>query len=322
MFLILDRNPAKDTILSIEKQYQERFSEAKIISLGPILLGDVDLSAVEYGQYERMFDSITRDDLIRVAEKYSDIGVTTVFLVPTKVYDVYFNSDISDDVIVYQERECQLFVCSESELRLRKIGHYAAVIIRNRGDYVSRSDVMDYLMTNSMHSYQTENWSLTFMWKGVCKSAGMRDVRGAAYLEFVSEDRFRKYATSKEISKALIGINLTGNGGHIIVFPDPIYEFYMKNPGRYDVKKGVTIVSEGFLMFDPTTNFLVPEHILIDEIDRSVLSEKYGDLNKLPKISVRDTISMWYGFKVGDVIEIRRTIGGVDEKYYRMVTEV
>ncbi len=73
------------------------------------------------------------------------------------------------------------------------------------------------------------------------------------------------------------------------------------------------------LIANPIGNKMVPEHELCTEEMVEELLYKYSiTVDGLPKIFLRDPIVRWYGWKVGDVIEITRQNG---ELYYRIVVE-
>jgi DNA-directed RNA polymerase I, II, and III subunit RPABC1 len=75
------------------------------------------------------------------------------------------------------------------------------------------------------------------------------------------------------------------------------------------------------LLFNITKNRLVPKHRLItpDEVKR-VLEHYNCTINQLPKIKITDPVVKYYGFKIGNVCEIKRhsLITG-DSIYYRLV---
>lgn len=71
------------------------------------------------------------------------------------------------------------------------------------------------------------------------------------------------------------------------------------------------------LIANPMANKLVPKYKLCTKKMLEQLSEKYHiTIESLPKISLKDIVVRWYGWKIGDVVRVRRTSG---EFYYRMV---
>ena len=102
------------------------------------------------------------------------------------------------------------------------------------------------------------------------------------------------------------------NKQHAIVAHDAIA------PQAYEILRTHTVSNiELFmfkhLLFDPTTHVLTPPHtrIKIEDIGKMFKAEH------LPKILTTDPIVRFYGWKVGDVIEIKQTTG----YNYRVVCE-
>jgi DNA-directed RNA polymerase subunit H (RpoH/RPB5) len=79
------------------------------------------------------------------------------------------------------------------------------------------------------------------------------------------------------------------------------------------------------LLNNPHNSFLVPEHTPLTDDEKTTLLRTLGvPLSKLPLMFVTDPIARWYGFRVGQVIRIRRRelIGlnaGTTNIYYRAV---
>lgn len=61
------------------------------------------------------------------------------------------------------------------------------------------------------------------------------------------------------------------------------------------------------LVFNPTKHSLVPEHRLLKVNEAKEVLNRYNSTRlQLPKISRSDVIAKYYGFRTGDVIEIKR----------------
>nr|PNR37670.1 hypothetical protein PHYPA_020779 [Physcomitrium patens] len=80
---------------------------------------------------------------------------------------------------------------------------------------------------------------------------------------------------------------------------------------------GTTMFIEEELMFNPTSNVLVPKHCIASSSELQEMKEKGISHNSLPKIYAEDRICKWYGFKRGDIIRIERDY--CNEVYYRIV---
>lgn len=73
------------------------------------------------------------------------------------------------------------------------------------------------------------------------------------------------------------------------------------------------------LIANPMANKLVPKYKLCTEKMLRRLLEKYSIVaESLPRIRLRDVAVRWYGWKVGDVVRVKRASG---ELYYRMVAD-
>lgn len=89
------------------------------------------------------------------------------------------------------------------------------------------------------------------------------------------------------------------------------------------------LFTETDLIPNITKHQLVPKHIRVDNDERSEILNSYAKqpdgkihLNLLPGLSVNDPISVYYNFKVGDLIRIERPRrDGYFDITYRIVTE-
>jgi len=65
---------------------------------------------------------------------------------------------------------------------------------------------------------------------------------------------------------------------------------------------------ENEMAYDPTEHFLVPEHRALSvEEQRDFLMRNNISIDQIPSILTTDMISRYYGFRTGQVIEIKRT---------------
>ena len=70
-----------------------------------------------------------------------------------------------------------------------------------------------------------------------------------------------------------------------------------------------------------TKHVLVPRHKKINHLP--VIDGFEIDRNDLPKLNVNDKISLYYGLKIGDIVEITRFCGSQQpQKYWRLVEHV
>lgn len=83
----------------------------------------------------------------------------------------------------------------------------------------------------------------------------------------------------------------------------------------------VEILLQSNFQFNITKNYLVPKHEKVPKEKHSEILEKYNcKYNQLPRIQHNDPISIYYGFKKGDICKITRNdfIAG-NSIYYRYV---
>jgi len=69
----------------------------------------------------------------------------------------------------------------------------------------------------------------------------------------------------------------------------------------------IHVFQENEMSYDPTEHYFTPEHRLLSvEEQRDFLTRNKISIDKLPIILTTDMISRYYGFKPGQVIEIKR----------------
>lgn len=81
------------------------------------------------------------------------------------------------------------------------------------------------------------------------------------------------------------------------------------------------LFTENDLLVDITEHYLVPQHIALSESETKELLERLSiPADKLPRISINDPISRYYGFRQGQVIKIiRDSLAGGRSVAFRVV---
>ncbi len=76
-------------------------------------------------------------------------------------------------------------------------------------------------------------------------------------------------------------------------------------------------------MAEKEINFLIPQHKKLTEEEATLILDKYNlsDIQKLPKIKIKDLGISELDVKLGDVIEITRNSFAGSSKYFRVVVE-
>lgn len=88
-----------------------------------------------------------------------------------------------------------------------------------------------------------------------------------------------------------------------------------------DPKRTVEIFEKNAMLINITKHVLVPKHRVLSEEERTELFERYHiqDNSQLPKMTLSDPISRYYGLKKGQVVEITRNEDLNKHVSYRIV---
>lgn len=319
MLAIVDFSPATNVLQTIERTCAAHVGDAEIRLLGPQLI-DKDIGKLSYAEYENSFRSVS---LEKIESLVRDVTTNVVFLLPGAAYDLYFN-DLElrlrrPNFEVWEERDVILFDSHELQIRFHKIKHYAAVILRNRGERIARSALVSNV-GNKPHgtTFETDNWNIVFGWIYVAKEYGVKVPSVNTYVELCLEDKFKKYAVNKHVVE-IINTSLSNAKNHLVILPDDMYAVYDGRPPIMPAR--VTVVSESFLSFDLAEHVLVPRHGVVDGEALDRIRARYGNTDEFPLLFTDDPISKWYGFSEGQIVEIHRDNAGVAETYYRRVAK-
>ncbi|KAK8832738.1 hypothetical protein WA577_004132 [Blastocystis sp. JDR] len=107
----------------------------------------------------------------------------------------------------------------------------------------------------------------------------------------------------------------------VIVVKNKISNYARQACKKFEPVFHLDLFSENELLVDITEHFLVPQHILLSEKEKTALLERLSiPADKLPKISIDDPICHYYGFKEGQVIKIiRNSLSGGRSVAFRVV---
>lgn len=73
------------------------------------------------------------------------------------------------------------------------------------------------------------------------------------------------------------------------------------------VSYNISVFSEQEMSYDPTEHFLTPEHVgMTPEVQREFLKRNNITIDQLPGMLLTDIITRYYGFKLGQIVEIKR----------------
>lgn len=75
---------------------------------------------------------------------------------------------------------------------------------------------------------------------------------------------------------------------------------------EFDLKR-LTIMTHDFLMFPVGRHILVPKHTALNEEEKKMFVEhRKIQPQELPELKIYDPVSLYYGFKLNDIIKIER----------------
>lgn len=80
----------------------------------------------------------------------------------------------------------------------------------------------------------------------------------------------------------------------------------------------IEFLKEESLSYNITKHVLVPKHIKVSKKEGSEIKKMLSPSN-MSKMLVTDAVSMFYGYRPGDVIRIIRKVDGLDYIHYRIV---
>ena len=88
-----------------------------------------------------------------------------------------------------------------------------------------------------------------------------------------------------------------------------------------DPKRTIELFEKNAMLINITKHVLVPKHRILSEDERAELFERYHiqDNSQLPKMTLSDPISRYYGLKKGQVVEITRNEDLNKHVSYRVV---
>ncbi|OZJ01347.1 hypothetical protein BZG36_05789, partial [Bifiguratus adelaidae] len=126
--------------------------------------------------------------------------------------------------------------------------------------------------------------------------------------------RFMEVFEKKDLSQVMAVAQT--HSGIIIVDGDPdifLDEMFKMFPEELYCK----VFFKQERLYDPRENILVPKHRLATEEEIKALEERHIPVSSLPKLSRRDIIARWEGWKKDDIIAIERE--GEDGLYFRII---
>jgi DNA-directed RNA polymerase subunit H (RpoH/RPB5) len=101
--------------------------------------------------------------------------------------------------------------------------------------------------------------------------------------------------------------------------PDRIILIFTKLYKGHQVDNRIELVDAWRMMTNPTLHQWVPKHDKVSFEDLPIHVRDTVTIASLPVISTKDPISIWYGFKSGDIIRITRVSYESNNVMYRQV---
>jgi DNA-directed RNA polymerase subunit H (RpoH/RPB5) len=149
---------------------------------------------------------------------------------------------------------------------------------------------------------------------------GSQPSEGTLELEFerFEGSRFMEVFEKKDLSQVMAVAQT--HSGIIIVDGDPdifLDEMFKMFPEELYCK----VFFKEERLYDPRENILVPRHRLATEEEIKALEDRHIPLSSLPRLSRRDIIARWEGWKKDDIIAIERSSDSPTgiELYFRVI---
>ena len=196
----------------------------------------------------------------------------------------------------------KLFIMKKNQLKM----------LRRRGyDITKEESLLSYTLKDFMKIY------LPF-----AKKAGktLRGVLSQTYEKIVDEkqkpERLYVFFAEEDSKHKQLGVDILGemisdmdkfrakNG--ILISPVPLSSSSKKKIEEL-LSYNIYVFMENEMAYDPTEHYLTPAHrALTIEEQRDFLSKNNISIDQIPIILSSDMISRYYGFKPGQIIEIKR----------------
>lgn len=182
-----------------------------------------------------------------------------------------------------------------------KVRNTAIEMLKDRGYKLDKTKDVSY--EEFMIMYEENNYDII-------------DDEEKIYVYFFKE---LKALSKKDLENIVEKIK--GDTKNIIIILKEKYNITVEKELANPLYKNVQLFLFKELFFNITHHQLVPKHILLTPGEVKVVLEKYS-INKshLPRISIKDPISKYYGAKGGDIFKIVRKSSSAGEyTTYRLV---
>ena len=197
----------------------------------------------------------------------------------------------------------------EKGRKLFEIKKNQVKLVQKRGYNVDRE--------RAILNYTYENFINYYIPLAEKNKKTIRNLLSSVYKNENDEKIFVYYAdvdsSSKQVGKDIISdfiyqldSHKTKNG--IIITPSISLSSDSKKTITSLLTYNIYVFKENEMAYDPTESFLVPEHKALSvEDQRDFLQRNNISIDQLPVILTSDIISRYYGFRNGQIIEIKRT---------------
>lgn len=126
------------------------------------------------------------------------------------------------------------------------------------------------------------------------------------YVYFAEPDTKHKQLGVDTISELILQMDRQKSRNGILITPLPLSPPAKKKLLEL-LSYNINVFSENEMSYDPTAHFFTPEHRALSVEEQRELLQKNGlSIDQFPIILSTDMISRYYGFKPGQIIEIKR----------------
>ena len=195
------------------------------------------------------------------------------------------------------EKALRLFIIKKNQLKMVKKRGYDIMNEEPLFNY-KLDNFIEYYYNNAKKNKKSVRQLLSTFYKGIDKDL---------YVFFADVDNKHKQLGVEAIGEMLTEMESRKIRNSILITPMPLSSSAKKKISEL-LSYNIYVFSESEMSYDPTEHYFVPEHRpLAVEEQRDFLARNKISIDQMPIMLTSDMIARYYGFKPGQIIEIRRT---------------
>lgn len=196
----------------------------------------------------------------------------------------------------------KLFIMKKNQLKM----------LRRRGYDISREEILlTYTLADFMKIYLPFAKKSGKTLRGVLSQTYEKPIEEKGKIErlyvfFAEEDTKHKQLGVETLGEMISDMDRYKAKNGILITPAPL-----SSPSKKKIEEllsyNIYVFMENEMAYDPTEHYLTPAHrALTIEEQRNFLAQNNISIDQIPIILTSDMISRYYGFKPGQIIEIKR----------------